>query len=340
MSAAAAPSSLLDFTLPPALEAHEPPEARGLARDGVRLLVARRATAKISHHRFTELPSLLSPGDVLVVNRSATVPAALDTPRGLVVHVSTQLDDGTWVIELRRGGEPLRDAAAGQSYQLPGRATVRLLRPYTEGRLWVATCDVAMLSLLARYGRPIRYRYVDREWPLSAYQTVFAIEPGSAEMPSAGRPFSDRVVTRLVARGVVITPITLHTGVASPEAHEKPYPERFDVPAVTARIVSEARAAGARIIAVGTTVVRALETAADRTGMLHPSRGWTSQVVTPDTGVRVVDGVLTGFHEPRASHLAMLAAIAGHDLLRTCYQEALDAGYLWHEFGDGNLLLP
>jgi S-adenosylmethionine:tRNA ribosyltransferase-isomerase len=204
---------------------------------------------------------------------------------------------------------------------------------------------VDVVQHLLRYGRPIRYGYVDHDWPLSAYQTVFAppvdrIRAGSAEMPSAARPFSEAVVTRLVAGGIVVAPVVLHAGVASPEAHEKPYPERFDVPSSTARLVNDAHRAGARVIAVGTTVVRALESAADLQGLVHASQGWTDLVVTPARGVRVVDGLLTGFHEPAASHLAMLETVAGGVLLRNCYQRALDEGYLWHEFGDVNLLLP
>ncbi len=326
------------FALTTELEAHEPPEARGLARDEVRLLLG--SGEETSHHRFTDLPDLLRPGDVLVVNTSATVPAAVGLPgTPLAVHFSNQQADGGWLVELRRGTRPFPDGEAGQRFGLPGGGTLTLREGYSAGRLWLADVDRPVPDLLDRYGQPIRYGYVPRPWPLSYYQTVFAREPGSAEMPSAGRPFSDRVVTRLVTAGVPILPVLLHTGVASPEAHERPYPERFAVPPTTARMVNEARAAGGRIIAVGTTVVRALESAADPVGAVRAARGWTDLVITPERGVRVVSGLLTGFHEPRASHLDMLAAVAGHELLERCYREALAAGYLWHEFGDVNLLL-
>ena len=376
----------LDFSLPSWLEAHEPPEERGLPRDGVRMLVGRRASGEVSDQQFRDLPTVLSPGDILVVNTSATLPAAIETtskagrrlhsqripvdakriphePRvgersidtarqasgEIVVHVSTELPGGTWVVELRQraGGAtvPFAAGTAGQVYGLRGGGSMRLLTPYTRGRLWTARFTVDVVPHLLRYGRPIRYGYVDCDWPLSAYQSVFAppvdrIRAGSAEMPSAARPFSEAVVTRLVANGIVIAPFVLHTGVSSPEAHEKPYPERFDVPGSTARLVNEAHRVGARVIAVGTTAVRALESAADPQGLVHPSEGWTDLVVTPAAGVRVVDGLLTGFHEPAASHLAMLETIAGGPLLRSCYERALDEGYLWHEFGDVNLLLP
>jgi S-adenosylmethionine:tRNA ribosyltransferase-isomerase len=333
----------LDFALPAALEAGEPPEARGLARDEVRLLVGERSTGAVHHHRFTELPDLLRPGDVLVVNTSATVPAAVPVLGSrLTVHFSTERPDGRWLVELRtaagKATSPYSGGRAGDRHPLPGGTTLTLCEPYSTGRLWLADLDAPVMPLLRRYGQPIRYGYVSRPWPLSYYQTVFATHPGSAEMPSAARPFSDRLVTRLVAAGIVLVPVLLHTGVASPEAHERPYPEWFEVPPTTARIVNQARAGGGRIIAIGTTAVRALESAAQR-GALAPASGWTELVVTPDQGVRTVDGLLTGFHEPRASHLDMLAAIAGRPLLAACYREAIAANYLWHEFGDVNLLI-
>jgi S-adenosylmethionine:tRNA ribosyltransferase-isomerase len=184
---------------------------------------------------------------------------------------------------------------------------------------------------LARYGEPIRYGYVRDQWPLEQYQNVYATTPGSAEMPSAGRPFTAALITRLVARGIQIAPLTLHAGVSSPERHEPPFPEQFEVPEATARLVSDAVG---RVIAVGTTVVRALETTGGA-----PGRGWTSLVITPARPPRVLDGLITGWHEPEASHLQMLEAIAGAELLSRSYDEALANGYLWHEFGDSYLVL-
>jgi S-adenosylmethionine:tRNA ribosyltransferase-isomerase len=335
---------LPDFSLPAGLEAHEPPEARGLTRDGVRLLVGERAGGSVRHHRFTELPGLLRAGDVLVVNTSATLPAAVPVAGSpLTVHFSTERPDGRWLVELRqqagKATAPYRDGTPGRRYPLVGGGAVTLRAPYSAGRLWQADVETAreasVQDLLYAQGQPIRYGYVRRPWPLRYYQTVFGIHPGSAEMPSAGRPFTHAMVTRLVTAGVLVVPVLLHTGVASPEAHERPYPERFSVPPTTVRVAARAKADGGRVIAVGTTAVRALETAWD-----GPAQGWTDLVVTPHRGVHMVDGLLTGFHEPRASHLDMLAAIAGTPLLEHCYAAALDAGYLWHEFGDVNLLLP
>lgn len=338
----------MDFLLPAELEAHEPPEARGLARDGVRLLVSEGATGRVSHHRFTDLPVLLRAGDLLVVNTSATMAAAVSVAgTGLAVHFSTQLPSGRWLVELRRvagkATEPYPSGSTGARYALLGGGSVTLRRPFSAGRLWESDVDTlgrGVPAYLSAFGAPIRYSYVAARWPLSYYQTVFGTTPGSAEMPSASRPFTDRLVTSLVSAGVQFAPVLLHTGVASPEVHERPYPERFAVPAASARQVNAARAEGRRVLAIGTTAVRAIESAASPDGVVSAASGWTDLIVTQAHGVRVVDGLLTGFHEPRASHLDMLAAIAGPDLLDRTYAEAVNADYLWHEFGDVNLILP
>jgi S-adenosylmethionine:tRNA ribosyltransferase-isomerase len=301
----------------------------------------------VSHHAFRDLPGLLSPGDLLVVNTSATLPAAVRLDK-LAVHFSTPVpdaDDGRWLVELRRrngkASVPYGGGSPGEWIPMPGGATLTLVRRYTD-RLWEARLNTDVVPYLRRHGSPIRYGYVRRDWPTAAYQSVFAYDrdTGGAEMPSAARPFTPELVTALVSHGVLIAPLTLHTGVASPEAHEPPYAERYEVPEPTAALVEHVRAHGGRVIAVGTTVVRALETAAEGGDRIRPSRGWTEHVVTPERGVRVVDGLLTGLHEPRSSHLMMLTAIAGHGLLTAMYEAALDERYLWHEFGDLNLILP
>jgi S-adenosylmethionine:tRNA ribosyltransferase-isomerase len=340
--------SALAFELPPRLEAHEPPEARGLGRDGVRLMVATKHDGQVVHARFADLPSFLEAGDLLVVNVSATLPAALPALRGdgsrLDLHLSTPapLDEHGWVVELRRDGQPFTQVRDGERLQLPagGRATV--LAPCAGGtRLWLARLETpdSLEAYLAQHGRAIRYRYVPEDWPVEAYQNVYALEPGSAEMPSAGRPFTAELITRLVARGTLVAPLTLHTGVSSPERHEPPYPERYRVPEETARLVDAVHAWGGRVIAVGTTVVRALETTAEADGTVRAGEGWTDLIVTPERGIRAVDGLLTGWHEPAASHLELLRAVAGDELLDRCYEEAPAEGYLWHEFGDSHLIL-
>lgn len=340
------------FTPPPGAFAPSPAEARGRGRDAVRLLVARPEA--IHHAEFTELPHLLRAGDVVVVNNSATVAGEIDAvgPRGAVVlHLSTPLDDGTWVLEVRTSpdaGRPVLDAAPGDRFST-GPVSCTLLAPYPRewssptgvgNRLWRARPNGPDLRRhLAAHGRPIAYGYLDRRYPLADYQSVFATVPGSAEMPSAGRPFTRALVTELVSWGIAVAPITLHTGLSSQEAGEAPQPERFEVPAATARSVNAARAGGGRIVAVGTTVTRALESAVDN-GRLVPRRGWTERLVTPADPPQIVTGLITGWHDPQASHLLLVEAVAGQELTQRAYDAAVAHRYRWHEFGDSALLLP
>ncbi|MFI8345756.1 S-adenosylmethionine:tRNA ribosyltransferase-isomerase [Streptomyces sp. NPDC085596] len=343
------------WQVPEELSARVPAEQRGpgLDRGAVRLLVS-RGTA-VSHHGFGELPGLLRAGDVLVVNTSSTRAAAVNGRIGharVVVHFSTRGDDGRWAVEVREpDGRGTTRARAGGPAQtkvwLPGGTRLVLEEPLDGGgeRLWWARAVGASVArVLREHGRPIRYAYTERDQPLSAYQTVFALPSpdgtGSAEMPSAARPFTARLVAELVSRGVWFAPVRLDTGVASAEAHEPPYPERFAVPEASARLLGAARAGGGRVIAVGTTAVRAVESAAGPDGVVRAAAGWTDLVVTPGRGVRVVDGLLTGLHEPEASHLLMLQAVAGEAAVRRAYAEAVRGRYLWHEFGDAHLLLP
>ena len=292
---------------------------------------------------------------MLVLNTSGTLPAAVDAVdeegRELALHFSSPAPNAsdalTWVVEARRraNGEttPFAPVRAGAVLSLAGGGRARLLAPHARrSRLWIARLELSsrVEAYLAAHGRPIRYGYVERDWPIDAYQTVYATEPGSAEMPSAGRPLTERILTRLIAEGVLVAPLVLHTGVSSLESDEPPYPERFRVPRATAALVNAARSWGGRVIAVGTTAVRALEGAVDDYGAVGPAEGWTDVVVTPERGVRVVDGILTGWHEPRATHLQMLTAIAGGDLVAASYRAALAGGYRWHEFGDLELILP
>jgi S-adenosylmethionine:tRNA ribosyltransferase-isomerase len=344
----------VDVLVPPGpvRSASEPPEARGLARDEVRLLVARPGALR--HGRFRDLPSALEPGDLVVVNISGTLPAAVDATRATgpaTVHFSTALPDGMWAVEVRAGRRadgPVRDAVAGEEVGLPS-GRLHLVEPYPEvdaaagrTRLWRARVVVpgSVPAYLLRHGRPIAYSYVPDDWPLDHYQTVFARRPGSAEMPSAARPFTAELVTALVSAGVAVAPVTLHAGVSLLQRGELPLPEPYDVPEATARLVNATRAAGRRVVAVGTTVTRALESRADWDGSVRAGGGWTDLVLGRERPARAVDGVVTGWHEPGASHLGLLEAVAGPALVASAYAAARAAGYLWHEFGDSALLLP
>jgi S-adenosylmethionine:tRNA ribosyltransferase-isomerase len=352
--------STVRFRLPPELEAAAPPEARGLRRDHVRLLLVDRADGSVQHRRFDELPSLLRPGDLLVANDSRTLPASLlgRTAAGAPLEVRLAARDGDrWaalVLGVPAGGgdpalvatdarPPAPALAAGQRLRFAGGLTATVLGRHEEAGplVWLAfdTGGERLAEALHRAGRPVRYAYVPRPWPLHHYQTVFAAGPGSAEMASAGRPFTVQTVAELRRRGIGLATISLHAGLSTygdPATDRRFVPaEPFLVPAATAAAVAAARAAGGRVVAVGTTVVRALETAAGAAGA-----GVTRLRIGPGYRLRVVDGLLTGLHEPEASHLDLLGAFLDRPALDRAYAAAVAAGYLWHEFGDVCLLLP
>lgn len=338
----------LEFPRPPELEATTTAEDRGLRRDEVRLMVT--APGGTEHAAFLDLPHHLRPGDLLVVNESETLPASLvahaEGLGALLVNLSTWYGGHTWLAEPRWGPGrpgplPLQE---GQVIQVGG-LEARLLSEFPGlPRLWFLRVGGDFLKAMQRAGRPIQYGYLARSYPLAAYQTIFAHVPGSAEMPSAARPFTQRVLAELAKRDISVAPIVLHAGVSSLEieaerVEEQPlFPEPYQVPSTTARLVNETRRKGHRVIAVGTTVVRALETAWDGNAV-RPSAGFTRAFIHPQRGLHAVDGLLTGFHDPVTTHLAILHALAGPEVVREAYTEAVRHRYLWHEFGDSHLLL-
>lgn len=352
--------SAIEFLLPPELEASAPPEARGLRRDQVRLMISNYSTDQVRHNRFYHLDKYLDEGDIIVINTSRTRNAALLARRedgtAVELHLSIHFDDDLWTVEVRAMDEPgktkhLDDAREGEVLSLPAGASARLQGPYVSDclddtkpseTLWLSKIEFPYQvdDYLERYGFPIRYNYVKEKWPLSFYQTVYATEPGSAEMPSAGRPFTSKLLKRLQAKGIQIAPLILHTGVSNIDTHEPPYKEFYRVMPETARTVNEARASGHRVVAVGTTAIRALETVTNGIGETHAGEGWTCLVITPQRGLRAVNALITGMHEPDASHLAILEALAGRSHIKIAYEEALRKGYLWHEFGDLHLIVP
>jgi S-adenosylmethionine:tRNA ribosyltransferase-isomerase len=338
----------LNFERPPALQATAPAEARGLKRDEVRLMVSTQSGH--SHDHFFNLPTYLQEGDLLVVNRSATLPASLPAQGAegsFRLNLSTDYGRGLWLAEPRWSHDspgPL-PFVPGESIAVAG-APATLVAPHMGlPRLWFVQLHASVSRLLQRSGEPIRYGYMPTPYPLAAYQTIFARIPGSAEMPSAARPFTSRVLAGLKRRGVEIASVLLHTGVSSLEVETERledhpmYAEPFTVGPKTAAAVNLARAEGRRVIAVGTTVVRALESAWDG-AQVRPARGFTRLFIHPRRGVFSVDGLISGFHDPLASHLAMLYAVAGQALVQDGYAHAAAKGYLWHEFGDSHLLLP
>jgi S-adenosylmethionine:tRNA ribosyltransferase-isomerase len=318
------------------------------SHDGnVAMMVTTRSDGSLAHACFCELGDFLRPGDLLVVNTSATLPAALTGEvdgETVELHLSTPADAHNWAVELRTADRrPHAVVRMGARVALPAGAHAELLAPYLgSSRLSIARISLGepVEDYLRRYGHPIRYAHSTDELPIDEYQTVFARDPGSVEMPSAGRPFTGELVAKLVSRGITFAPITLHCGVSSLEAGEQPYPERFRVPAQTAWLVNAIRSGGGRVVAVGTTVVRALETVAEPDGVVAAGSGLTNLVVTPERGLRAIDGLITGWHEPESSHLTLLEAAEGLELLCRSYDAASAGGYRFHEFGDSQLILP
>ncbi|MFB5190570.1 S-adenosylmethionine:tRNA ribosyltransferase-isomerase [Alicyclobacillus fastidiosus] len=343
----------LSLNLPvPPTPATRPPEERGIARDEVKLLVLDRRTGRTEHGVFHRLADYLQPGDLLVVNTSKTLAASLPALllRGgepMRIHLASRITSTTYIVERRdaQGAADERPFQVGDRIAMGTHHATVIGRFHPNSRLWYLECNADLWQLAETIGRPIRYGYLQSQPDLADFQTVFARDLGSAEMPSAGRPFTERVLAGLAKKGIRIAEITLHTGVSSHEVKgalsDHPFlPEWYSVPEVTAELVNEARAQGRRVIAVGTTVVRALATTTDpATGLVRSESGWTTVVITPDTPVPSITGLVTGLHDNDTSHLAMLYAFVQRDALVAAYTEAVARGYLWHEFGDSNLIL-
>lgn len=343
--------SIIQFDLPAHLSCPKPTEERKLRRDEVRLLVTDKA-CQTEHTTFNHLPSFLNSGDVLVVNTSATIASALPVllPGGQEgrLHISTKLTDEKRLIEVRevRGNKTIRwkQGAAGMVLQLAPDATVTLKQKFYNNNqwlhLWIADfkTDQSLKTWQAANAKPIQYEKLDRQYPLSYYQTFFSFHPGSAEMPSAGRGFTPELVEMLLKKGVVLAPVLLHTGVSSLEENETPYPEYMEINPVSAAIINAAKSQARRVIAVGTTCVRAVETAVNNEGLVMPYRGNTELFINRGYSMKIVDGLLTGFHEPKASHLNILQSIGGFEQIDIAYQQAIKAGYYWHQFGDLHLI--
>lgn len=345
------------FALPPELSAKEPPERRGIQRDQVRLMVIDRATGAIEHTRFDQIGDYLRTGDLLVFNSSRTLPASL---RGcecgathgpcMEVRLAERLPDESWLaLLLCEQGDPFGcGLRPGMQIDFAeGLAATVMEREINIPRLWKLRFSVSgthLIDLIYRLGRPIRYEYVSAPWDLDYYQTVYATEPGSAEMPSAGRAFTWKLLLDLKRRGNESAYIVLHTGLSSymDDELDRQHPaseEEYFVSRITAEKINGARENGDRVIAVGTTVVRALESVASENARVTEAQGYTRLKIDKHHRLKVVDGLLTGLHEPEASHLELLSAFLPAAKIQSAYQEAIQRRYLWHEFGDLNLIL-
>jgi S-adenosylmethionine:tRNA ribosyltransferase-isomerase len=333
------------FQVPEILNASIPAEYRGIRRDQVRLMALDTVTGGTFHSTFYQLDEYLREGDLLVLNNSRTIPAVLKGKKGkqtIEIRLSRRLSDHEWEA-LVVGGV----FSVGESIDLPGNLAATIIGLGSETPLVILSFSKSGLDLfdtIYRYGEPIHYEYIETPWPLEVYQTVYASVPGSVEMPSAGRAFSWKLLNKLKQKGVNIAFIKLHAGLSYYGNDRWPNPskhvEEYCVPEDTARLINETKANNGRVIAVGTTVVRALETAVNHCGSVKAQEGVTSLYIKKGYPLKAVDGLITGLHEPEASHLDLLSAFIEEKLLMKAYGEALAAGYLWHEFGDMNLILP
>ncbi|MDW3652138.1 MAG: S-adenosylmethionine:tRNA ribosyltransferase-isomerase [Bacteroidia bacterium] len=345
-------NNIIQFDLPDSLACPLPTERRNIKRDEVRLLVS-KDSGELLHDHFHQLDHYLSPGDVLVVNTSATIPAALPLKLSggipAKLHLSTRLSERKWLVEIReiQGDKSIRwkEGEQGMIFDLPAGGRIQLQeRHYREEHLldlWKAEIhlDQELETYLAKHGRPIKYTQLNESYPLSYYQTQFSFHPGSVEMPSAGRAFSLELMKRLIRKGIVFAPILLHCGVSSLEEGEKPYSEYMEVNPLSALRINEAKRMGKRIIAVGTTAIRAIESAVNEAGIIEPYRGKTDLYIHESYPIKVTDGLLSGFHEPKASHLHILQALLGFKHIERAYKEAIRSAYHWHQFGDLHLML-
>jgi len=318
---------------------------RGERRDHVRLMVLDRQRRTISHTRFDRIGQHLQLGDRLVVNSSRTLPAALPAMRtdGSLVQLRLCVRrPGEWDVLAVDPYPPFANVSlqTAETLQIaPGLAARVLGRRPDIPLLWRLQVSHDGLGEVLQVGEPIRYSYVPKPVPLDYYQNVYAGRAGSAEMPSAGRPFSRELLTRLRGEGIGTTAILLHTGLSSFQddvfdAEHHLFEEWFEIESEAADAVNSAR----RVVAVGTTVVRALESAVGAEGAVQPRHDWTRLRVAADTPIQAVGALITGLHEPAASHLDLLRAFVDEAMLMRAYDEAIERGYLWHEFGDSMLI--
>jgi S-adenosylmethionine:tRNA ribosyltransferase-isomerase len=335
-----------DYDLPPELIAQAPAETR----DGSRLLILRRETGEVEDRAFTDLPGLLRAGDCLVVNDSRVIPARVlaedDAGRPVELLFVEPLSDSAWRALVRPG----RRCRPGAHLRV-GAVRLRVMGADADGARVITREQGTIAALLEAHGLPPLPPYIVRhakpvpeDW--ERYQTVYATAPGSVAAPTAGLHFTDAMLTALRAAGVELHAVTLHVGPATfrpvtastVEAHHIP-PEPASVGAATAQAIDRAHQEGRRVVAVGTTTVRALESAAAATGHVRPLAGSADLTIRPGYRFRVADALLTNFHLPRSSLLLLVAAFAGREPVLRAYRHAVGAGYRFYSYGDAMLIV-
>lgn len=335
--------------------ANRPPERRS----AVRLLTVDSAVGAVGHGCLVDLTERLATGDLLVVNDAATLPGSLnahtDTGAAVEMRLLGQTETGDWRAVLFGAGDwhTDTDARPAPPTVVPGdtihcqplSATVTWVSPESS-RLVEMRFDrsgAALWSWLYRLGAPVQYAHVSKPLPLWSVQTVYGARPWAAEMPSAGRPLSWSILLALRQKGIDVAAVTHAAGLSAtgdPALDGDPLPERFEISPSTVAAVMRTRARGGRVIAVGTTVVRAIEGSVQLHGDLRPGSGVTDLVIGPHTRPRYVDGVITGMHAPGESHYELLRAFVDESLLRESFEQAVARGYRCHEFGDVALFAP
>jgi S-adenosylmethionine:tRNA ribosyltransferase-isomerase len=342
--------SPFSFDLPDELSATKPPELRGVNRDAVKLLIINRNDGMTYHSTFNHLSDFLRSGDLLIFNSSRTLPASLKTiNRGInkpsEVRLAEHLPDDTWLVLFLFENEIQNNSLIkpGQKIEFESGLSAVVENPDSRNpRLWkikFSATGAELIDIFYQIGKPIRYGYISAPLPLEYYMTVFAIDPGSSEMPSAGRAFTWKMLFDLKNKNIGTSFLTLHTGLSSymdddlSSTHIVSEEEYF-IPAGTAARIRTAKAKGGRIIAVGTTVVRALESSAYLTGKVVAGHSYTNLKITGEHNLKIANGLITGFHEPEASHLDLISAFLNPSQIVKAYEEAIEKKYLWHEFGD------
>ncbi|PRY58639.1 tRNA preQ1(34) S-adenosylmethionine ribosyltransferase-isomerase QueA [Glycomyces artemisiae] len=345
-------TSKLNFQLPAHLLARQPIERRGGERHDSKMVVYHKRSETVEFTSFREIPRFLEPGDVVVINDSRTLNASVFAnveDRGRVeVQLRYNPKDNIWGVSSKSRRAP----RIGSKLTFDGTdITATMLGPDDRGlSLWMLEFDCefdALVAYLDEHGRPIPSLYVEGSFTNEEYNSVYAERPGSAEMPAAGRHFTEEVLTRLRERGVGIAYITLHTGLSSVEISEehledhRMHAEWCQIPPETADMVNTAKDEGHRVLVVGTTVMRTLESAAKEDGLpLRAGDRWTDLYIYPGFDFQVADAFVTNFHGPRSSRIALASAFTGADLLLHGYDAAIERGLQFYEFGDTTLTLP